>query len=139
MTMTSAERSAAYRARHPGRVLANNAAWRERNRVATRESQRLREQRRREKIRTDVLAALGGRCTTCGFDDPRALQVDHVNDDGASDRLRFGGRSSPNIYRLFLVVIEEASNGRYQLLCANCNAVKEWDRRHRLRDQGAGL
>lgn len=136
MTMTPVERQAAYRARHPERVRVAQAAWRERNRAASREAQRLREQRRRDRIKADVVSVLGGRCATCGFDDPRALQVDHVNNDGAVDRLRFGGRTSPNNYRFFLTVIEEVASGRYQLLCANCNAIKEWERKRALRMRG---
>ena len=33
-----------------------------------------------------VLSKLGGKCCRCGFDDPRALQIDHVNGDGYKER-----------------------------------------------------
>ena len=34
------------------------------------------------KWRLKVIDSLGGRCSRCGFNDVRALQIDHVNNDG---------------------------------------------------------
>jgi hypothetical protein len=61
-----------------------------------------------------------------------------VNNDGAEERKKYGMRQGPKggqqplsrvdaaaIYRLAL----EDTEGRYQLLCANCNVIKEYERR----------
>jgi hypothetical protein len=71
---------------------------------------------------------LGGKCAGCGETDHEVLQLDHVNDDGASHRklgFKVGNRND------LLRVVEEivAGSDRYQLLCANCNWRKELKRR----------
>src|ERR1035437_3107392 len=70
------------------------------------------------KIRAELLALFGGVCERCGFDDPRALQVDHVNGDGHIDR--------QNIYTNTRKFIKHVRDNRedYQLLCANHNVIK---------------
>lgn len=69
--------------------------------------------------RRELLALLGGRCNECGFDNPLALQVDHVNGGGNIQR-RGGLWASPaNLLR-----IVRSDPDEYQLLCANCNIIK---------------
>ncbi len=65
------------------------------------------------------MAALGGTCRTCGFAEPDALHVDHVNGDGAEER-----RSLPNLHPRTLLRLVTESPSRYQLLCGNCNCIK---------------
>jgi len=79
--------------------------------------------RRSREVRSLVLAALGGKCVRCGFADPRALQIDHVNGDGRAERGAPGARRESTIAYYKRVTLE-AGNGRYQLLCANCNWIK---------------
>jgi len=74
------------------------------------------------KYRQDVLGILGLRCITCGFDDIRALQIDHVKGTGASERNRRNGEIG-NPYKLILKKIIDGSED-YQVLCANCNWIK---------------
>lgn len=69
--------------------------------------------------RGDLLLVLGGCCKACGFANPLALQVDHVNGDGAEDR-----RSRTNGHALTLLRLVLENPSAYQLLCANCNAIK---------------
>lgn len=69
--------------------------------------------------RNAAVAILGNMCKRCGFNDPRALQVDHINGGGSKDK--------KNITRHYYnVVIESVMAGekKYQLLCANCNWIK---------------
>jgi len=74
---------------------------------------------RRQKYRRKVLEKLGGKCVRCGFSDVRALQVDHVHGGGCMELMELGhGRS-----RFYKEVLAD-SEGRYQLLCANCNWIK---------------
>ena len=68
------------------------------------------------------------RCGSCGFSDHRALQLDHVDNNGAQERKAIGNRLSAGttFYRWL------RRNGLppgYQVLCANCNWIKEIDRR----------
>lgn len=74
----------------------------------------------------------------CGCTDIRALQIDHVNNDGAEERRKIGGAFGPKggqmplsrhkMQAIYLMALEDAE-GRYQLLCANCNVIKEHERR----------
>lgn len=81
--------------------------------------QRVAETDRKHKARLRIIADLGGKCRRCGFDDPRALQIDHVNGDGAIDRIEHPNSNSATFYRTVL-----ANPGRYMLMCANCNWIK---------------
>ena len=68
-------------------------------------------------MRSKVLEVLGNKCIKCGFSDSRALQVDHINGGGHKERLNLGGW---NICKKIISGYTSA----YQLLCANCNAIK---------------
>jgi hypothetical protein len=77
---------------------------------------------RRRKTRRDrlrCLAALGDLCVACGFKDERALHIDHVHGCGGKDREPLGSRYFATILRRIL-----AGSQEYQILCANCNAIK---------------
>ncbi|KKL86478.1 hypothetical protein LCGC14_1944350 [marine sediment metagenome] len=95
-------------------------------------------------LRKKVVLKLGARCASpdClvpgGCTDVRAIQIDHVHNDGAEERKKYGDALGPRggqkplsrsktaaIYQLAL----EDTSGRYQLLCANCNVIKEHERR----------
>lgn len=66
--------------------------------------------------RFKAYAILGGpKCKRCGFADPRALQIDHINDKGNLNR-----KLGLDFYR---EVIRENGVG-FQILCANCNWIK---------------
>lgn len=71
-------------------------------------------------MRTEVLSHLGGRCADCGYHaDERALQIDHVDGGGAAARKTAAGRG-----HAFLRAVLQDDGSRFQLLCANCNAIK---------------
>jgi hypothetical protein len=72
--------------------------------------------------KSEAIEALGGACVQCGNDDRRVLQIDHVDGDGHLDKCP-GGK------RYWYVVLKDIAAGlvaRYQLLCANCHAIKTW-------------
>lgn len=82
---------------------------------------------RRNAQRKNALEALGNKCVKCGFSDRRALQIDHVNGNGHSERESRSHRYAEDaIYRR---AIEGDPN--LQLLCANCN----WIKRHENNEQ----
>jgi hypothetical protein len=62
---------------------------------------------------------LGGyKCSICGFDDPRALQIDHIDNSGYIKRKQ--GESGETLYKKIL-----DGNDGFQVLCANCNWIKK--------------
>lgn len=81
-----------------------------------------------KKHRLAVLELLGGAfCKSCGFTDWRALQVDHVNGGGGEERRRHGGKSA-SITRKKQLELIYANPQKYQVLCANCNWIKKYEK-----------
>lgn len=82
-----------------------------------------RNEERARRLRAELLAYLGNACRRCGFDNPLALQVDHVNGGGSIERRSgaygWGPRSLLNRVR--------ATPELFQLLCANCNIIKRFE------------
>jgi hypothetical protein len=79
--------------------------------------ERVRSARNSLDLRTKVLQKFGSKCMQCGFDDFRALQIDHINGGGSSERKTL---KKDSLYR---EVLKDNTN-KYQLLCANCNSIK---------------
>jgi hypothetical protein len=65
--------------------------------------------------RDHLISKLGGK-----FSDPRALQIDHVNGGGYAE---FYGKHDRNWNRFYRDVLAD-QDGKYQVLCANCNWIK---------------
>jgi len=78
-----------------------------------------------EKRKQLVFDLLGGCCVACGTSDRLVLTVDHVNDDPENDG--FQRRDKRALYRFILKNPEEGKK-RYQLLCWNCNSLKQFHR-----------
>lgn len=85
--------------------------------------QQARDTLRVNRHRSNLRDLLGGCCVSCGYDDHRALHVDHVDGDGAERR-----RSGLDIGALALLRQATLEPGRFQLLCANCNIIKKLER-----------
>jgi hypothetical protein len=73
-------------------------------------------QRKEARRRTRCLEIFGKKCAICGFADERALQFDHIKPVGGK---RKRGRET---YRRILSGVDPVTD--YQLLCANCHAIK---------------
>jgi hypothetical protein len=79
---------------------------------------------RHARERRDLLTLLGGCCARCGFDDYRALQIDHVKGDGAAEH-RGARKLDPRRQRQRVEASwRSGERGKYQILCANCNQIK---------------
>jgi hypothetical protein len=84
--------------------------------------------RRAATLRSQALAAYGGRCACCGETEEDFLVIDHVNDDGADHRRAIRGdnqRSNAGAGRTTYRWLQD--NGYpdgFQVLCANCNMAK---------------
>ncbi len=71
----------------------------------------------RRRQRASALDLLGRRCRHCGLDDARVLEIDHIEGDGSRDRSN--RRRNGSGYMVGQVLA--GTEGRFQLLCANCN------------------
>ena len=76
----------------------------------------------KRRVRKATLDALGGCCVICGFEDDRALQIDHINGGGSKELKTFPGHGK-SYYKHVLESFLKEEN-KYQLLCANCNWIK---------------
>ncbi len=81
------------------------------------------------KKREFLINYLGGKCKTCGYrQNIHALQLDHINSDGADDMRRISGKPHREgrgaIPRYYFKHLEEAKF-MLQVLCANCNMIKK--------------
>src|SRR5205085_10339966 len=85
-----------------------------------RQNDRLRIYYRR--VTQKVFGLYGNKCARCGFDDSRALQLDHI--DGGGRRLK--EERGPRLCAEILA--GKHPRHKFQLLCANCNWIKRWER-----------
>lgn len=90
------------------------------------------DRKRNAALRKKCLDKLGNICVWCGFSDPRALHIDHVNDDGNEERKRL---KTP--YQRHKAVMDD-TEGRYQILCANCNFIKKYETHKRKMEEKYG-
>ena len=90
-----------------------NATWKQI------QGMRARANKQRHDWKNKMFGLLGRECERCGFDDERALQIDHIMGDGSKDRISNHGGTAT----YYKHVIESGGVG-YQILCANCNSIK---------------
>jgi hypothetical protein len=107
------EKMRQYYKRNRETILSQNTNWANTHRDVVKQIAT----RHRNKRRAEILHILGDKCAKCGFSDPRALQIDHVNGGGVKERKRI---SWIGIHRKIL----NGNTTDYQLLCANCNWIK---------------
>jgi len=83
------------------------------------------------KRKMKLVKKFGGKCACCGFDDWRALQIDHINGGGSRHRSEF---KSGNSYVKYLLELSGEEIGKsYQMLCANCNWIKRYENKELLK------
>jgi hypothetical protein len=95
--------------------------YRENNREKVRESQRLEKQKKKIQIHN----LLGSCCVKCGFNDIRALQIDHIYSGGYVERKQYN--ANPRKYYANILISIQNKENKYQLLCANCNWIKRYE------------
>lgn len=83
--------------------------------MKTKNADYLRKHKRKHRLL--ALSELGGECVECGYDDIRALEFDHINNDGYKER-------GPRDATYYKNLIKEKD--RFQVLCSNCNTIKQW-------------
>lgn len=98
------------------------------NREKARKYEREWSRKRLIDLRKRIFQKYGDKCLHCGFDDVRALQIDHVNGGGLKEfREKYQTGMSRSRRKYYKAVLEDTA-GRYQLLCANCNWIKKHER-----------
>lgn len=76
------------------------------------------QKQRWESIRIQTMESVGDlKCAKCGFEDTRALQIDHINGEGRQHRKQFTSNKH------YMKYIKDNPSG-FQILCANCNFIK---------------
>ena len=111
-----------YRLKHPEINRKATQKWRDKNRLEFRMSC----SKSKYDIRMRLINLLGGECVRCGFRDVKALQFDHINGGGSKIRSIGGGHYT--IWRNYLKDPVKA-NLEIQILCANCNWIKRYDKK----------
>jgi len=71
-----------------------------------------------EELKHAAYMRLGYKCKICGFADPRALQIDHVQ--GFPNR----PVNTREVYIDIITMDDSTLKYNYQILCANCNWIK---------------
>lgn len=74
-------------------------------------------------VRHEIIRLLGGRCARCGYEDIRALQIDHIGGGGTRERI---AKNQRGMYVKMYVEVSQGRTGEYQVLCANCNWIKRY-------------
>ena len=92
-------------------------------------SKKDRNQRYRLNLKLKVLKHYGEKCNHCGFDDYRALAIDHTEDNGAEERASLGNRYFAG-HNFYLWLIQQDYPKGCQTLCSNCNNIKQWNITH---------
>jgi len=93
----------------------------------------------RDRCRTEGLKHYSDgtmKCKLCGFDNPDALCLDHINDDGKEhrDKMKVNYRNSPaSGTTIYEALKREGYPPGLQVLCHNCNWLKEVSRRRAVR------
>lgn len=86
----------------------------------------------RQRIKKEVLIHYSNgklECANCNFKDMRALCLDHIANDGAKQREKlFGGKRKGSPHGLFRWLKKNNFPPGFQVLCANCNLIKEFER-----------
>jgi len=102
------------------RIRAYHNAWAEKNREHLRAyyQQYHINYTKRDKLRIIEHYSPNLECNHCGFNDIRALSIDHKNSDGWKERKDMSG------YTLYKSIINNGYPDRYQVLCMNCQFIK---------------
>lgn len=90
-----------------------------------------------KKTKEKIFKILGRVCVKCGFDNPLALQVDHVFGDGFKSRKKFksGYRGISINQKLYAI---QKSRERFQILCANCHQIKTFESKEHFKHRITG-
>jgi len=72
----------------------------------------------KQRLRQQLLNLYGESCARCGFEDARALTLDHIKNNGAEERKELGERG------VWYRALSAYMPSDYQTLCMNCQFIK---------------
>lgn len=130
--MTKNEKVKEWRKKNPDKVKLHNAKsykkeynnsdarkkWLNDNKDKNRQYKRNWWQTKQAEIKDRLFSVLGDKCGRCGYNDKRALCIDHRNGGGFKEL-----RSGISVVKYYEKVIADAGKN-YQILCHNCNWIK---------------
>jgi len=122
-----------YYSEHKEKIKQRTRSWQKQNLEKMRETQRRYYKNNREKIRKYIRDRRAKfrrmvllhyshemmKCAKCGFDDERALSIDHINGGGTQHRKQV--KSGGNFNEM---LVREGYPEGYQILCMNCQFIK---------------
>ena len=76
-------------------------------------------QRHKKELKQAILNLSGRKCALCGYNDVRALEIDHINGGGKNHRRHVGGIG------YYKELLKMATDKTVRTLCRNCNWI-EW-------------
>ena len=128
--MSSAEYRKQWQKDNPEKLLEYQRRYRKKN-LGNPDTQKVWNKKQRDrqnaydaKMRDEAIDFLGGKCIQCGFSDKRALQFDHINGGGSKEYRDSASKSGYHRKKWKSVINGE---GKFQLLCANCNWIKRYE------------
>lgn len=81
------------------------------------------------RVRRAIFEAYGGyRCACCGELERKFLTLDHINNDGAADRIKIAGKRSAAGWTTYRYLYKHGFPPGYQILCMNCNFGKRMNK-----------
>lgn len=113
---------------HPGYKTAYDAAWREAHPGKFSEYNK----KSNLKLKRQVMDAYGGHCACCGETELVFLTIDHIDDNGAEHRRQMAAERGNGWRqagaRTYRWLRDNNFPEGFQVLCANCNCGKQWNR-----------
>lgn len=86
-----------------------------------------------------AFAVFGDYCARCGFQDIRALQLDHIHGGGTKERNGNKKIDKALSYYKWIIKNPELAKLKFQVLCANCNWIKREESNELARGKTAQL
>ena len=97
----------------------------DKNRPLVQARQRAYQKRNIAKHKELVFAAYGGyRCNCCGETEKLFLTIDHIDNNGATERKQLFGKRASAGYPFYKWLVKNDFPPGYQVLCMNCNFGK---------------
>lgn len=75
----------------------------------------------RSRLRSKIIEKYGSKCECCNESNPRFLTIDHVNNDGITERMKSCGKSMSFLRKL----ARTEKRPDLRLLCYNCNMGRQ--------------
>lgn len=120
-----------YRDKNKDEINLNNKNRNDENRDEINAKRRIKRNKKYEAVRNSLFKILGGqKCIQCTFSNPKALQFEHIHNTGNLDKKWFKRKDAQ--YRHYINHPIEAIEN-LQVFCANCNQIKLYNTRSKVR------